>query len=169
MPRGRVVAMKLWQSLYAMIWVALFEFMLVINPWRSDLLVYAHIGLGVVIIGLAYYNARELRETRVPGRAKRVAKATLTLAVLMAVLGVIMFGLLYLDLRNAWTIPLIDLSVYDIFAFLHFINGVAIITQAAAVAIVYDMWEDREFLKETEPGEVPANPMAKTSTPAAKR
>jgi hypothetical protein len=32
------------------------------------------------------------------------------------------------------------------------------ITQAAAVAIAYDMWEDREFLTETEPGVVPPHP-----------
>jgi hypothetical protein len=36
--------------------------------------------------------------------------------------------------------------------------GFAIITQAAAVAIAYDMWEDREFAKETAHGEVPAMP-----------
>jgi len=41
---------------------------------------------------------------------------------------------------------------------MHVMNGFAIITQAAAVAIAYDMWVDREFAKETAPGEVPAMP-----------
>jgi hypothetical protein len=43
--------------------------------------------------------------------------------------------------------------------FFHVINAFAIITQAAAVAIAYDMWEDHEFVKETEPGIVPPLPM----------
>jgi hypothetical protein len=30
------------------------------------------------------------------------------------------------------------------------------ITPAAAVAIAYDMWEDNEFVKETEPGDCAA-------------
>jgi len=40
--------------------------------------------------------------------------------------------------------------------------GFAIITQAAAVAIAYDMWEDKEFMKETAPGEVPDMPTPAT-------
>jgi hypothetical protein len=46
--------------------------------------------------------------------------------------------------------------------FLHVMIGFAIITQAAAVAIAYDMWEDKEFTKETAPGEVPDMPMPAT-------
>jgi hypothetical protein len=34
--------------------------------------------------------------------------------------------------------------------YLHVVSSFAIITQAAAVAIAYDMWEDNEFVKETE-------------------
>ena len=46
--------------------------------------------------------------------------------------------------------------------FLHVVIGFAIITQAAAVAIAYDMWEDKEFVKETAPGEVPEMPAPAT-------
>ncbi len=33
-----------------------------------------------------------------------------------------------------------------------------------AVAIAYDMWEDKEFVKETEPGVVPPMPMPQNDT-----
>jgi hypothetical protein len=42
--------------------------------------------------------------------------------------------------------------------FIHVMTGFAIITQAAEVAIAYDMWEEREFAKETTTGEVPEMP-----------
>ena len=48
--------MKLWMSLYAMIWIVLIEFLLAMTPQAPDGLLYAHIVLGLGIIGLAYYN-----------------------------------------------------------------------------------------------------------------
>ena len=55
-------------------------------------------------------------------------------------------------------IPLVGISFYGLVEFVHVVNAFAIVTQAAAVAIAFDMWEDREFEKETEPGTVPAKP-----------
>ena len=147
--------MKLWMALYAMIWIAFLEFLLVLTPAADPTgLVYAHIGLGIVILALAWYNFDRLRKTRVPARVKRIAKSTFSLSVAMAVLGI----LLRLDVGADLVIPLVGISFYGLVEFVHVVNAFAIVTQAAAVAIAFDMWEDREFEKETEPGTVPEKP-----------
>jgi hypothetical protein len=147
--------MKLWAALYAMIWIVLVEFLLAMTPGGSPLLIYPHVILGVAIVGLAFYNFSGLRKTRVPGRVKRIAQAYFNISVLVAILG----ALIFFEVGKAWSIPLINVSFYGIILFLHVVNSFAIITQAAAVAIAYDMWEDHEFEKETEPGIVPPMPM----------
>lgn len=145
--------MKTWMLLYAMIWIAFLEFLLVMTPTGdSAVLVYLHIAVGVVILGLAYYNFDQLRTTRVPARVKRIAKSTFSLAVVAAVLGL----LIRFDIGAGIEIPLTGITILGFLLFLHVVNAFAIITQAAAVAIAYDMWEDKEFEKETEPGSVPA-------------
>ena len=145
--------MKLWSALYLMIWLVFLEIWLAFTPIAPPVPYYLHIFLGIAIIGLAYRNYSTLRETRAPGRVKRIAQATFNLSLLMAVLGF----LLYLGVGSAW--PLFaGISVEGVVRFIHFINAMAIITQASAAAIAYDMWEDREFLRDTQPGEVPAAP-----------
>jgi len=70
------------------------------------------------------------------------------------------FGaLLFFDIGKASVFPVINTSIYGFILFFHVIMAFAIITQAAAIAIAHDMWEDKEFLKETEPGIVPPHPM----------
>ncbi len=156
---------KLWMLLYAMIWIALLEFLLVMTPTAdSTVLVYLHIVVGVGILGLAYYNFDQLRRTKVPGRVKRIAKATFSLAIVTAILGL----LIRFDIGKGLSIPLIGIDILGILLFIHVVCAFAIITQAAAVAIAYDMWEDREFEKETEVGEVPALPMPKPDAAAGK-
>lgn len=147
--------MKLWAALYAMIWIVLIEFFLAMTPGGSTVLIYLHVILGIAIVGLAFYNFSGIRKTRVPGRVKRISQASFNISVMVAILG----ALLYFEVGKAWVIPLINVSFYGIILFLHVINSFAIITQAAAVAIAYDMWEDNEFVKETEPGIVPPMPM----------
>ncbi len=144
--------MKLWASLYAMIWIVFIEFLLVMTPGGSTVLMYLHVALGIVIAGLAFYNFSGIRSTRVPGRVKRISQASFNLSVAVAILGV----LLVLDVGRA--ILLINISIYGLILFLHVVIAFAIITQAAAIAIAYDMWEDHEFVKETEPGFVPPMP-----------
>ncbi|MCZ7402583.1 MAG: hypothetical protein O8C61_10215 [Candidatus Methanoperedens sp.] len=146
--------MKLWMTLYAMIWIAFIEFMLAMKPGASIVLQYLHIALGLVIIGLASYNFNGVRLTAVPGRVKRIAKSTFNLSVVSGILGV----LLYLG-TGASSPILFGVTFGGMVLFLHVVVGFAIITQAAAVAIAYDMWEDKEFVKETAPGEVPEMPM----------
>jgi hypothetical protein len=65
--------------------------------------------------------------------------------------------LLVFGIGRDWTI-LFGVTVWGLILFVHVVNAFAIITQAAAVAIAYDVWEDREFAKETAPGEVPVRP-----------
>ena len=139
-----------WAALYGIIWVVLLEFLLALLPNAGPIVMDLHAALGLLIIVFAYVNFRGLRATPVPGRVKRIARSTFQLSILMAILGL----LLWVDLGSTWTIAL-GLTLWDLILFLHVINSLAIITQAAAVAIAHDMWEDREFVKETRPGEVP--------------
>ncbi len=155
--------MKLWQSLYGMIWVVFLEFLLAMTPNAPAWLEYVHVALGLVIVGLAYYDFNGVRQTAVPARVKRVAKSTLQLSVFMGILGI----LLFFNFGADWTI-LFGVTVFGVILFIHVVNAFAIITQAAAVAIAYDMWEDKEFVKETSPGEVPAMPMPKKPEVAPK-
>jgi hypothetical protein len=115
---------------------------------------YLHLVLGLGIVLIAYSAFDQLRKTRVPGRVKRVAKASWNLSIATVALGF----LLWFNLGSDWDVPIANVSIYRAILFLHVTLALAIITQLAAVAIAYDMWEDHEFEKETEPGEVPAAP-----------
>ncbi|HEY4704867.1 MAG TPA: hypothetical protein VII27_03930 [Thermoplasmata archaeon] len=159
--------MKLWQTLYAMIWIVFIEFLLAMATHVVDapVLIYVHAALGVGLVALAFNNFDGVRRSTIAGRVKRTAKSTFQLSILTAVLGVV---LLFPD-PLSWTVPVINLSLFYLILFVHVVNAFAIITQAAAVAIAYDMWEDKEFQTETAPGEVPAMPMpAKAPAPAPK-
>ncbi len=146
--------MKLWITLYAMVWIAL-EFLLVMTPGASSVLIYLHIVIGAAIIGLAFYNFSWIRRTRVMGRVKRIAQTSYNLSGTAGISGVLIF----FDIGKTPVIPVINVSIYGLIFFFHVIFAFAIITQAAAIAIAHDMWEDKEFEKETEPGIVPPNPM----------
>ena len=141
--------MKLWMSLYAMIWVVFIEFLLEMTPGASIVLRYLHIVLGLVIIGLAWYNFNRVRWTTVPGRVKRIAKVTFQLSVVIGILGLLLYF-------GFGTSPIL----FGITFRGNVVVGFAIITQAAAVAIAYDMWEDKEFAKEAAPGDVPVQKLS---------
>ena len=89
------------------------------------------------------------------GRVKRIAQTSYNLSVTAGISGVMIF----FDIGKTPVIPAINVSIYGLILFFHVIFAFAIITQAAAIAIAHDMWEDKEFEKETEPGIVPPNPM----------
>ena len=146
--------MKLWMSLYAMVWIALIEFLLAMTPGDSIILIYLHMILGTAIIGITFYNFSSLRNTRIAGRVKRIAQASFNISIIVAIFG----ALVYFDVGRTLVIPFINVSIYGIILFFHVFNSFAIITQAAAIAIAYDMWEEREFIEETEPGIVPPMP-----------
>jgi hypothetical protein len=149
--------MKLWAALYGTIWVILMEFLLGLWPNAPFAVSVLHLLLGLVIVAIAYNSRTRLYATRVPGRVKRIAGATFGLTILMAALGF----LLWFNVGTTWSV--LGFSVYRAVLVFHVVNALAIITQAAAVAIAYDMWEDREFEKETRPGEVPPPPGLSTA------
>jgi hypothetical protein len=146
--------MRLWAALYATIWVVFLEFLLAMIPQGQPWLGYFHDALGFVIVVVAYANFAALRATTVPGRVKRIASVTFYLAVLLGVLGLF----LVFNVGAGWPI-LFGLTVWNLIILLHVVSAFAIITQMAAVAIAYDMWEEKEFLQETRPGEVPRAPI----------
>ncbi|HTS33359.1 MAG TPA: hypothetical protein VMI55_05415 [Thermoplasmata archaeon] len=144
--------MRLWAALYLMIWVVFLEFLLAMIPLAPGIQLPLHAMLGLVIVGVAYYNFAGLRSSRAPGRLKLIAKTTLWLAFLMVFLGIA----LLLNVGFSWNVPVLNVSVYHTILFFHIVNAFAIITQSASVATAYDMWEEREFEKGTEPGDVPS-------------
>ncbi|MCX9083106.1 MAG: hypothetical protein OIN83_13020 [Candidatus Methanoperedens sp.] len=149
--------MKLWMSLYAMVWIALIEFLLAMTPGGSTILIYLHVILGAAIIGITFYNFSTLRNTRIAGRVKRIAQASFNISIIVTIFGVLVF----FDVGRTQIIPFNNVSIYGIILFFHVFNSFAIITQAAAIAIAYDMWEEQEFIEETEPGVVPPMPKQK--------
>jgi len=145
--------MRLWVALYAMIWLVFVEMWLAFTPLAPPVPLYLHIALGVLIVALAYSNFSTLRGSTVLGRIKRTARATFALCLLMSVLGVA----LYFHVGATWQI-VGGITIEGGLRFLHFVNAVAILSQVSATAVVYDVWEEKEFLKDTAPGEIPPPP-----------
>lgn len=130
--------MKLWTSLYLMVWLAFLEFILVWAPVsRITPLVYAHVLPGIVIFTIAYSNASKLRRTDCPARIKRIVKATVALAAFEGLLGILLY------FSKTGLLPDLVTSAVD---FLHLGAALAIVTQAASTATAYDMWEEKEFV-----------------------
>jgi hypothetical protein len=153
--------MRLWGALYVTIWLVLLEVLFAMIPVLPTVLPTLHAVLGVGIVAVAYWNFTHLRSTTAPGRLKRTARATFALAVLMVVLG----GLLLLNVGTGWMLPWVGVSVYHAILFVHIVNAFAILTQAAAVAVAFDMWEEREFERPSAPGELPPPPSARPPSP----
>ena len=129
--------MKLWVSLYLMVWLAFLEFILVWAPVSSIApLVYAHVVLGVLIFAIAYSNSSKLRKTNCPARVKRIVKATVALAAFEGLLGILLY------VSKTGLLP--DLVTSGV-GFLHLGTALAVVTQAASTATAYDMWEEKEF------------------------
>lgn len=145
--------MKLWVALYSMIWLVLLQIWLGFTPIAPPVPLYVHIALGVLIVALAYSNFVALRDSRTVGRIKRTARATFALSLLIAVLGVA----IYFNIGSSW-IVVWGISIWSGFRFLHFVTAIAILAQVSATAVVYDVWEEKEFLHETAPGEIPPPP-----------
>lgn len=124
-----VDTMKLWASLYLMIWLAFLEFLLVLVPIQLPFKIELHALLGVAILLLALYNRQSVSETDAPDRIKRITRATAWFAIAEGVLGVLLYFRIAVDLMT----------------FLHIVASFAIITQAASAATGYDMWEEKEF------------------------
>ena len=150
--------MRLWATLYLMIWLVFLEIWLAYTPIAPPVPLYLHIVLGVTILGLAYVNFAALRQSTVLGRVKRTARATFALAILMAVLGVA----IYFQVGGGWSV-VGSITFLSGLRFLHFVNAIAILSQVSATAVVYDVWEEKEFLTGTAPGEIPAPTLPKSN------
>ncbi|MGD0175211.1 MAG: hypothetical protein ABSC50_00095 [Candidatus Bathyarchaeia archaeon] len=129
-------AMSIWKQLYAIVWLAFLQIIIITLPRFTIYLVDAHVVLGLAILALAHYDNAQIRKTDAPVRLKRIVKATAILATFQIILGVI----LYANLRLSVNVPLVS-----VISFLHLVAALAIITQAASVATAYDMWEEREY------------------------
>ncbi|MGA3108235.1 MAG: hypothetical protein ABSD99_02085 [Candidatus Bathyarchaeia archaeon] len=128
--------MTVWKSLYAMVWLAFLQIVIIVMPRFTLYLIDVHAILGLAILGLAHYNNAKMKHTEAPNRLKRITKSTAILATFQIILGVI----LYANLRMNMNLPLVGVIV-----FIHIVIALAIITQAASVATAYDMWEEHEF------------------------
>ena len=134
--------MSLWKQLYAMVWLAFLQIVIIILPRFTVYLVDAHVALGLIILVLAHYDNAQFKKMEAPNRLKRIAKSTAILATIQIILGVI----LYVDLRLSVSVPLVS-----VVSFVHLVIALAIITQASSVATAYDMWEEREYTASPKP------------------
>ena len=128
--------MSVWKQLYAMVWLAFLQIIIITLPRFTIYLVDAHVALGLAILALAHYDNALIKKMTAPNRLKRIVKSTAVLATFQIILGVI----LYANLRLGVSIPLVS-----VISFLHLVVALAIITQAASVATAYDMWEEHEY------------------------
>lgn len=128
--------MAVWKKLYAMVWLAFLQIIIILIPRFTIYLVDAHAALGLIILALAHYNNTQIKKTNAPDRLKRIAKSTAILATFQIILGLV----LYSSVRVNVSIPFVS-----VISFLHLVIALAIITQAASVATVYDMWEEHEY------------------------
>ena len=123
-----------------MVWLTLLQIVIgVANiPGLNPYVVYAHVTLGLVILGLTHYNNAQINRTEAPSRLKRIAKSTAILATFQVILGIPIFVnvMMIFGIPFGWVISL-----------LHLIIALAIITQASSVATAYDMWEEKEYTK----------------------
>lgn len=142
--------MKVWASLYAMVWLVFFELLVAINPRPPSWSIYVHAALGGLILLLAAWNFVRVRDTEAPGRIKRTVRATVALSCLTVPLGI----LLWARVGVGWPLVL-GYTFWDGLHLLHVVVALAIFAQAAAAASAFDMWEEREFEQRSAPGSIP--------------
>ncbi len=128
--------MDLWRQLYALIWLAFLQIIIIVVFEPTTYLLAIHIVLGLTILGLAYYDHFKMKKTTAPDRLKRIIKSTSILATAQLVLGI----LLYLEI-TLLSNGLVETTI----RFSHVTVALAIITQASSVATAYDMWEEHEY------------------------
>lgn len=142
--------MRLWGALYALIWVVALEFLLAMTPLGQPWVGYLHLALGFAIVAIAYRNFAGLRGSTVPGRVKRIGRIAYRMSIAAGVTGLLVF----FDVGASWPL-LFGVTFLGLLLFVHVFVALAIITQVAAAAIGYDMWEEKEFGHDTARGEVP--------------
>jgi hypothetical protein len=134
----------MWRQLYAMVWLVFLQIVIILEsqiPVFGPYLVYGHVFLGLVILGLAHYNNAQIKKTEAPSRLKRIAKSTAILATIQIIFGVILLANIMMPVTG------VLVSLVELVLFLHIMTALAIITQASSVATAYDMWEEKEYTK----------------------
>jgi hypothetical protein len=130
--------LKTWVVLYGLIWAAFFQIIIILFPvFGMNVSIALHVAVGAMVIFFAVYSFVLVNKTECPDRIKRISKTTAILAGVQGVLGVILLVMILYNISG---------TIQDIVLFLHVVNALAIITQAASSATSYDMWEEREFL-----------------------
>lgn len=131
--------MKTWTVMYALIWVAFLQILVILFPvLGKNTTYYLHGAIGLVVVGIAIYAYSLVKRTLCPNRIKRISKTTAVLGVAQGILGLALFAGIMMNLGSTFQ---------NIIVFLHVVNALAIITQAASSATAFDMWEDKEFLE----------------------
>ena len=143
--------MKTYQGLYGIIWLILTDILIQSKAVAFPGVEYAHMALGAGTILLALVNYQNVVATSVPDRTKRITRIYMQLSIGQAIMGVLVF--LFFIVKPG-DVPA-GVCFRDAFRVIHLVIAIAMITQAAAAAISYDMWEDKEFLKESISGEPP--------------
>jgi len=128
--------LSIWKLLYAMVWLAFLQIVIIILPQFTPYLVHAHVILGLIILMLAHVDFAQIKKSDAPNRLKRIVKSTAILATIQPILGIILFANAVLNVH----VPFVE-----VVSFLHLVTALAIITQAASVATAYDMWEEHEY------------------------
>ena len=101
-----------------------------------DATIGIHVVIGIIVIALAMFAFRLVKQTTCPDRIKRISKTTATLAGVQAILGVILEAMI---MFNVSTIA------QDIVLLFHVGLALTIIAQASSSATAFDMWEEKEF------------------------
>ncbi len=142
--------MKVWQSLYGIIWLMFFSILLQSKAIDFPYVEYVHMAVGAGVLGLAFLNYSNVSKTEAPARTKRILKAIVSLSTVMMFLGIIIF-ILSPDVTNIDdSFGICHMGFARLF---HLALAITIITQAASAATSYDMWEEKEFLPPTKPEE----------------
>ena len=131
--------MPLWQRLYMMIWLLMFDILLVPHLFPSKIILGLHVLLGIGTLAFANANARALGAEPVPARLKRISRSTASLAVAQLVLGLVVGVLKLAPLHLPSFLAMIVASF-------HLMVALAMITQAASVATAYDMRDEQELV-----------------------
>ncbi len=135
--------MKTWSVMYLLVWIAFFQIIIILFPVLDQMSTdYLHGVVGLIVVAVAMYAYSLVRKSSCPERIKRISKTTAILGVVQGVLGVILFAGIMFHFGSIFQ---------DIILFLHVVNALAIITQAASSATAFDMWEEKEFLGEHPP------------------
>lgn len=134
--------MNLWKQLYAMVWLAFLQIIIIMMPRFTPYLIHAHVILGLIILVLGHVDLVQIRKTKAPNRLRRIVKSTAVLATVQPILGIILF---------AHAILMVGVPFVEVVSFLHLVTALAIIAQAASVATAYDMWEEHEYAPAPKP------------------